>query len=334
MQTLPENSRRVILGPSIGEDAAAISFGSINLIVKSDPVTFASDMIGWYSVQINANDIAATGGTPLWFLPTILIPEGASLSLVEKIFRQLSDAANNINVEIIGGHSEITQNIFNPIVCGTMIGEARPSMTVSTSGAKIGDAIIMTGYMGIEGTSIIARDRFDDLLVAAVPKDLILRAQEFLYDPGISIVKDAHIALESGKITAMHDPTEGGLSTGLMELAFASNVLLEIEEEKLPVRSETVKIAKVMGVDIWGLLSSGALLITCPENDASAVIQNLRIEGRSANLIGKVKGEKSGVVVKQSNEKIIPLKIFERDEITKLFNKSTNLRTEFNNKTT
>ena len=200
-----------------------------------------------------------------------------------------------------------------------MIGEARPSTTVSTSGAKIGDVIIMTGYMAIEGTSIIARDRFDDLLSAAVPKKQILRAQEFLYDPGISIVKDAHIALQSGKITAMHDPTEGGLSTGLMELALASNVLLEIDEDQLAVRSETIDIAKVMGIDILGLLSSGALLITCPEVDALSVIRNLRKEGRAANVIGKVTSEKKGVVVKQSNGETVPLKLFERDEITKLF---------------
>ena len=155
--------KRVLLGPNVGEDSAFISFGSSTLIAKSDPITFATDRIGWYVIQVNANDIAASGGTPKWFLSTLLLPENEKVSNVKDIFDQMREAADELGVTIIGGHTEITAGLPRPIISGTMLGEAAPSETVKTSSAEPGDDVILTSGIAIEGTAILARESKTEL---------------------------------------------------------------------------------------------------------------------------------------------------------------------------
>ena len=155
--------KRVLLGPNVGEDSAFISFGSSTLIAKSDPITFATDRIGWYAIQVNANDIAASGGTPKWFLSTLLLPEDEKVSNVKDIFEQMREAADELGVTIIGGHTEITTGLSRPIIAGTMLGEAAPSETIKTSSAEPGDDVILTSGIAIEGTAILARESKTEL---------------------------------------------------------------------------------------------------------------------------------------------------------------------------
>ena len=206
---------RVLVGPGVGEDAAHISFGGSTLIAKADPVTFATDMIGWYAVNVNANDIAASGGTPRWFLATVLLPEGEDSAGASAIFDQMREAAGELGVELIGGHTEVTIGLPRPIVCGAMLGEAPASKALSTSGARVGDSVILTRGIAVEGTSILARELPDKLKAGGVGEEVIDRAANYLFDPGISVVAAARVAMESGGVTAMHDPTEGGLATAL-----------------------------------------------------------------------------------------------------------------------
>ena len=316
---LPRRDRRVLVGPGVGEDSAAVAFGAVNLIAKSDPVTFATDLIGWYAVHVNANDVAATGGTPRWFLPTVLIPEGEPVETAERIFQQIAEAANSIGVELIGGHTEITVGLPRPIVCGTMLGEARPSKTLPTSGAMPGNAVLLTGGIAIEGASLIARERKDELSASGVPEDLIARAANFLFEPGISVLKDAQTAMAAGIVTAMHDPTEGGLATALAELAEASGTGLQIEERSVPVLPEAARIAAAVGVDVWGLIASGALLITCPESDVDSILARLTAEGRLAARIGTVVPRVEGLNLIDGEGNMRPMPRFDRDEIARLF---------------
>jgi hydrogenase maturation factor len=211
--------KRILLGPGVGEDAAFVSFGSSTLIAKSDPITFATDRIGWYAIQVNANDIAASGGTPKWFLGTLLLPEDEPASTARDIFVQLHEAASELGITLIGGHTEITVGLPRPIISGTMLGEAAPSETVKTSSAKPGDDIVLTSGIAIEGTAIIARESKNDLREAGLSESQISRAANFLDSPGISVVQAAKIATATGHVTAMHDPTEGGLAGALDELS-------------------------------------------------------------------------------------------------------------------
>jgi hydrogenase expression/formation protein HypE len=183
--TLGNNDPRVLLGPDIGRDAALISFGSTTLIAKTDPVTFATSDIGWYAVQVNANDIAVSGGTPKWFLATVLLPEGESLATAEKIFGQLKSAADSLDIALVGGHTEITIGLPRPIVVGMMLGEAPPSETISAAGAQVGDSVILSRGIAIEGTAILATELRDRLVKLGVTPATLDSAAGFIRDPGI-----------------------------------------------------------------------------------------------------------------------------------------------------
>jgi hydrogenase expression/formation protein HypE len=316
---LPERSKRLLTGPGVGEDAAVLSFGSTSLIAKADPVTFATDLIGWYAVNVNANDIAASGATPKWFMPTVLLPENVLPGTVEGIFTQLQEATQAIGVELIGGHTEITVCLPRPIICGAMLGEASASNTVSTSGAKPGDEIILTKGIAVEGTSLLAREFGNIAVERGVPANQLATAADFLFNPGISVLKDARIAMTAGTVTAMHDPTEGGLASALTELSTASGNGMIIDYETVPVLPECIALCDALGIDPWGLIASGALLITCAPGTSAAIINALGAEGISANVIGRMTSRGEPAVINRNGQPTKPLPVFARDEIARLF---------------
>ena len=201
-------SDRVITGPAIGEDVAVIDMGDRYMVVKTDPITFATDQIGWYAVNINANDIATSGARPLWMLNTILLPEHHTTpELVENIFRQLRDASAQLGITLVGGHTEVTRGLDRPIVVGVLIGEVSHDRLVTTAGAKVGDKILLVKGIPIEATAIIAREKEIELRRRGYSGAFIDRAQRYLYDPGISVVRAAQIATEHPGVHAMQDPT-------------------------------------------------------------------------------------------------------------------------------
>ncbi len=322
LSSLPEPGRRLLTGPGVGEDAAVISFGATSLIAKADPVTFATDLIGWYAVHVNANDIAATGATPKWFMPTVLLPENTTVSTVESIFTQLREAAGSIGVELIGGHTEVSVDLPRPIITGAMLGEAPASGTVSTSGARPGDHIILTKGIAVEGGSLLAREFGDRALSAGVAQSEIDAASDYLFSPGISVLRDAQVAMASGLVTAMHDPTEGGLATALAELNTASGNGLVVESDAVTVLEECRSLCDALEADIWGLIASGALLIACSPETSNTVVSALEADGISAAHIGEITGAGEPALLKAPDGRLEPLPVFARDEIAWLFSPS------------
>jgi hydrogenase maturation factor len=313
---------RVIVGPAVGEDAAIIEMGDRYLIAKSDPITFATDAIGYYAVVVNANDIATRGGEPKWFLATLLLPERTtSAALIESIFAQVSQACRTFGITLVGGHTEITLGLDRPILSGHMLGEVAPDALITTAGAQIGDVLLLTKGICVEGASIIARERQIDLRRRGVPEALIDRAKNFLFEPGISVVRDARVAIGAGRIHAMHDPTEGGLATAIHELATAARVGVVIERRQIPILEEASQLCQVYGLDPVGTIASGALLIATPREDAGRIQQRLQTNGIRCAVIGRVVPPSQGVVF-ADGEGIQPLPQFVRDEITKLFTDS------------
>ncbi|MEC9278621.1 MAG: AIR synthase related protein, partial [Chloroflexota bacterium] len=207
LQKFTSRDPRVALGPTPGEDAALIDMGESYLVAKTDPITFATNRIGWYAVQVNANDIAVMGAKPKWMMATILLPEGTSENAIEQIFSQLDEACNNLNITIIGGHTEITYDLSRPLITGVMLGEVEKGKEIRSSGARSGDSIILTKSIAIEGCSILARECETKLRSYGVSSEDIDEGKNLLDNPGISIVRDAEIALASGRVTSMHDPT-------------------------------------------------------------------------------------------------------------------------------
>jgi len=309
--------KRVVVGPAIGEDATAIDMGDRYLIAKTDPITFVAEDIGMYAININANDIATMGGRPMWFLATILLPEGSTTpELAERIFHQLSVACGRLGISLCGGHTEITPGIERPILIGTMLGEVEKGAMIKTGGARAGDDIILTKGIAIEGTSILARDKEEDLR-GMFGDDFIRRCRDFVHHPGISVLRDAMIAIDNGSIHSMHDPTEGGLATGLHEIARAADVGLVVEEESIHVFDECRMICKHYGIDPLGLIASGALLITLDSADTERVIRALKEEGINATRIGRIVKKEEGVRLRRGG-RLIELPSFKRDEIVRV----------------
>ena len=310
---------RVLLGPQVGRDVAVVEMAGGNcLVATADPITFATERIGWYAVQVNANDIATAGATPKWFLATILLPEKeTSREMVEEIYADLVDACRGLGVELIGGHTEITAGLDRPIISGQMLGEVSKEDLVRPDGARPGDVILLTKRIAIEGTAILGMEFAMDL-ANTTEISFPMTCARFLEEPGIAVVHDALIAFEDGGVHAMHDPTEGGLATGLWELAQASGCGLRVVEEKIPVYSETQRVCDVFGLDPLGMIASGALLIVAASSSAGTICAKLRDAGIECCPIGDVLAQGAPCrLITSEGETDLPA--FERDEIARLY---------------
>ena len=291
----------VIVGPSIGEDAAVIDIGDSKVLVAHvDPITGAVEFLGWLAVHIACNDVAVRGVRPRWLLPVLYLPENADLGLIDKITTQIDTAAKEVNAMVVGGHSEFTSGLTRPLISMTALGITEKGRYVTTSGARVGDVVLMTKTVGVEGTAILSTDFRDSLLRAGVPEDVIERGRGFL--KMISVVKEALILSNAGIPTSMHDPTEGGLIGGLVEIAYASNKTLEVWEGKIPIAEETALMTKALGLDPLRLISSGVLVATVPQERVEEAIKLLNQYGIKATVIGRV-NEYSGhyVVIRRED---------------------------------
>jgi thiamin-phosphate kinase len=275
----------LITGPAVGEDAAIIDYQGRLIVIKSDPITGAEKNAGWLVVNVNANDIAVRGARPLFYLSTIIMPENLTLDVLEDICRGIGSAAKELGVTVVGGHTEVTSAVTRPVLCGTMVGEPSPKGTILSSGAKVGDAIIVTKSVGLEGTAILASDRYNDLRTV-IDDEMLKRAQGFLMR--ISVVREALVAAETGYVNCMKDPTEGGLLQALNEIAEASKVGYSTDEELVPVESETRRICETLQVDPLKLISSGMLILTTPQKNVERVLTVIEQVGVKAAIIGVV----------------------------------------------
>lgn len=316
---------RVVVGPGIGRDAAVIDIGGPSLLVaKSDPITFASDLIGWFSVHVNANDVACLGAKPAWFLATILLPDGATEELAESIFGQVRDACQSLQIELIGGHTEVTLGIDRPIVVGALLGEVRRERLVHPDGAKPGDALILTKGIAIEGTAVLAREARRGLAALRVDASTLTTAADYVYDPGISVVAEARAACDAVEVHAMHDPTEGGLATALYEMAEASDVGITVDAGSIEVLPETKTLCEAASLNPLGLLASGALLIAVAESEHRSALAAIRSTGVAAERIGTFVESETGVIMVSNTETDMPR--FARDEVARFLSDSESSR--------
>ena len=240
---------------------------------------------------------------------------------MDAIFDQIGDACRDLEIALVGGHTEITHDLDRPVVVGCMLGEVAPDRLVRPDGARAGDALLVTKGIAVEGTAIIAREinGVNGLNGGnGLEEGVLERGQGFLRAPGISIVRDAQVATRAGEVHAMHDPTEGGLATGLLELAEAARVGLEVEEDAIPILPETRVLCARLGLDPLGLIASGALLLAVAPEDADAVESALEQAGIAAARIGRVVEQEQGVAL-HGGAGSRPVPRFERDEITRLF---------------
>jgi hydrogenase maturation factor len=257
------------------------------------------------------------GAIPKWFLATLLLPTGGIREEdVERIFSQISESCNSLGVTLCGGHTEVT-TVDRVIIIGQMLGEIQKGKLITSSGAKIGDRVFLIKGIAIEGTSIIAREKYEDLR-KKIDEGILERSKNFLHSPGISIVREALLVSESLKIHSMHDPTEGGLRMGLYELASASGVGIKVFMEKIKIYLETQMLSKEYGIEPLGLIASGALLFTTPSEEVAKAAEFLEKKGVEYSLIGEVLPPHEGLkIVVDGEEQKLPYS--EKDEILKIY---------------
>ncbi len=262
----------VLVRPGIGRDAAIVRHGGKVLVFSTDPITGTSTHIGTHSVIVNANDIATSGAKPIWYLCTILLPPGSRESYLAQIMREIDEASKKIGVAVLGGHTEITPGLNRPIIAGFMIGETGPSGNFSAENGRPGDRILLTKTAGLEGTAIIASECSRRL--GRLPSSTLEHAKSFSQD--ISVVREALAIARLQGVHAMHDPTEGGVITGLWELAEASNLGIEVWSDKIRIAPETTQICSILRLNPLKLMSSGSLLVAVKPSETGRVKRKLR----------------------------------------------------------
>jgi hydrogenase expression/formation protein HypE len=305
---------RVLIGPRFGEDCAVIDLGSQYLITKTDPVTFATEEVGWYAVHVNANDVATMGARPCWFQACLLFPPGITEGAVRRVFAQIDAASKELGVAVTGGHTEVTNAVIQPVVIGDMHGVVDKDRLVTSGGARPGDLVVMTKTAGIEGTSILAAEKATELC-SHLDESLHQEALRLRRVPGISVVKEALLAAAHGT-TAMHDPTEGGIAMGLYELATASEVGMTLDLDAIPILPVTQTICRVFNLNPLGLISSGTLLLTIPPDRWPKLCNAFQVRNIAAQAIGTVRQE--GRIAAFAGGKPVPFTYSETDELVKV----------------
>jgi hydrogenase maturation factor len=294
----------VVHGPGIGRDAAVIRVGRQVVVATTDPITGVVQHIGAYALHICANDVATFGIEPRWFLATILLPENADLKILEDIMASMHQAAESLKVAIIGGHTEVTPGLSRPIVIGFMLGSAKEGSYVTSSNAQPGNVLILTKGVGIEGTAILATERAGEL-GELLGQQILQDGQRFLHQ--LSVVPEALTAVSTGGVTAMHDPTEGGIANGLHEMADASSVGFVVHREALVVHEATHQICNLLRINPLNLIASGAMLIATKANKAKEILQALEANGIAATIIGKLVSDISIRNIVESDGSELPL---------------------------
>ena len=300
----------VVLGPRIGEDACVIEVEAGTLVAATDPITLTGAGVGAHAVAVNANDVAVTGARPRWFLACVLLPEGSTGTDAEALFAEMRRALDRVGATLVGGHTEVTGAVRQPLVVGQMLGVAT-QRTVPTGGLRPGDAVVQIGPAPVEGAAVLADILPSERLAAVAPR-LLEEARSAVDSPGILVVDPALAAARAGA-TALHDPTEGGLSAGMHEMADASGVAMEIEPDRILWFEPGTALCAAAGLDPWGTLASGTLLAGFAPDRVDAAVQDLASARHRVSVIGRAESGGGVNLIGRG-----PLARFDRDELNRL----------------
>ena len=308
--------RSVLVGAAVGEDAAAVDVGEAEVMVlTSDPITLATDSLARYALLVNANDVATCGATPRWFLATLLFPPGSTASEIFTVVRELNEGCKPWGISVCGGHTEITDAVSRPLVVGMMAGTAQRSQLIDKKRMREGDVILLTKRVAVEGTGLLAREYGARLAAAGMSPDEIETCKAFL--DNVSILDEARIARDFTGVTAMHDVTEGGVATALVELSTAGGHRLRIQLDSIPIYPETEKVCAALGLDPLGLLGSGTMLLSCAPGQAEALQTAVRAAGIEITEIGVALHGGHGIEALRG-DRPAAWPVFERDEVSRL----------------
>ena len=318
LERLEFKSKDIVIPPRVGEDCSIIKVGDDLVAVTSDPITFTSKRLTWYCVQINVNDIVMVGALPKWMVLTLLLPKYFSENMVKELFDELDIAIKKYGIELIGGHTEITPGINNPIAIATLIGTfKKPENYLDKRKIKEGDLIYLVKGIAIEGTSIIANEKEEEL-ERYFDRDFINRVKNFLYDPGISVYREAIVFHDMDSIVAMHDPTEGGLFGGIFEMLEPLGLGAEIFYKNIFIYPETIKLCEIFKIKPEFLIASGCIIVVVKNKKEREFLKYIKGIKVPINKIGIIRGD--GRFLVNYGDVIEELEEPGGDEIAKIFN--------------
>lgn len=287
----------VLIHPGVGEDCSVLKLAPDEVFVLStDPITGAASEIGTLAVHVTANDLASAGAEPVGMLLSILLPQDAEEADLKSLMGEIESACETLNIEIIGGHTEVTPVVNQSVVTVTGVGKAKKDAVIFTKGAQPGQDIVVTKWIGLEGTAIIASDREAELK-SRYSREFVDRAKSFIQY--LSVVKEAMLARDFG-VAAMHDITEGGVFGALWEMAAAGNVGLTVDLKKVPLKQETVEICEYFDLNPYQLISSGSMLIACDRGHD--LVEHLKKAGIHSAVIGKFTDNNDKIIVYDEGE--------------------------------
>ncbi|MDV3427377.1 MAG: AIR synthase family protein [Bacillota bacterium] len=300
----------VIQGAKVGEDCAILRIGDYDIAVTTDPITSASCNIGSLAFNVNCNDIASCGIRPAGLMVTILAPPSAQIEEIRVVMRDIDRSARENGIAVLGGHTEVTDSVNRIIVSITAFGYDKKESLVLSTIPELGDDIVVTKELCIEGSSIIVNDFLDEVS-DVLNQDEIKELKNNINR--ISVIKDGEIGRASG-VSSMHDITEGGVLGALCEITSNKNLGFRVYYDKMPISIPVFKICDKLGLDPLRLISSGSMLITT--RDSEKLLSRLKESSINGTVIGKIT-EKKGILVKEGME----YNIFynEKDELYKLF---------------
>jgi hydrogenase expression/formation protein HypE len=244
---------------------------------------------------VNKNDLATAGAIPYGITSTILMPPSSTKSDLIEIQNNLSKICAKERISILGGHTEITTGVVNPILSASMIGFVPPEYYIPRK-PELGDSIICSGWIGAEGTGILlaeAEEFFMDNLTSREFQD------------GITIGKKLDISkqvIECNKrwhnmLHLVHDATEGGILGAIYECLTPKGFGCDINLEKIPIKQVTKKIAEILELNPYKLISSGAVIFICKSDSAANIVKFLTKNGYPASIVGKVTSKRSEIIV-------------------------------------
>ncbi|TAH71548.1 MAG: hydrogenase maturation factor [Anaerolineaceae bacterium] len=311
LKQIRHRREEVLVGPAIGEDCSVIDLNGDEVIVMStDPITGTVQDIGTLAVHITANDIASSGAEVIGIMLSVLLPENTTEAELKSMMHEVDKVCEQLHIEVLGGHTEVTKAVNQPIVTATGIGKMKKSDMIKTSGAIAGQEIVMTKWAGLEGTAIIAKAKEQELL-SKYSEGFIKKAQKML--DNISVVPESRVAMKVG-VTSMHDVTEGGIFGALWEIGAASKVGIEVDLQKIQLKQETVEICEFFDLNPYMLISSGCMLIVC--DSANLLVDRLKEEGISACVIGRITEGNDRIVI--NGEEVRYLEPPRMDELYKV----------------
>ena len=302
----------VLIRPGVGRDCAAIGAeGEEAIVISTDPITGTTKDMGSLAVHITANDIATSGGEVIGIMLTILLPDGFRESDLREMMQDIEDTCHKLNIEVMGGHTEVTQAVNQPVISVTGIGKILRKDLLTAKGMKPGEEIVMTKWVGLEGTAIIAKEKEDELK-RKYPKEFIDSAIDFM--DNISVVPEAGIGKQAGA-TSMHDITEGGIYGALWEMAESSGVGITVDLKKIPIKQQTIEICEFYDLNPYLLISSGCLLMSAERGNE--LVDALKEKDIPAAVIGKVTSGNDRIIMNEDEKRYLePPK---SDELYKIY---------------